>query len=1097
MDELQIAQDRIKVAQEKINKIKSENPSATLLDLGRLGLTTKDLEQLIQDNNKLFSNITELYLDNNNLSSLPKEIGLLTKLETLYLNNNNLSSLPKEIGLLTKLETLYLDNNNLSSLPKEIGLLTKLRYLYLDNNNLSSLPKEIGDLSELETLYLNNNNFSNWPKEIGLLTKLRYLYLDNNNLSSLPKEIERLMSLQALELRFNPLDNDTMRFLRNMQDRNSSMNIRTNMSAHDKVSRWEGIFTDMPEYKDNATFIKVIESDTNLQRFISKARSSALYNTNKHEMTIGLDFLFEVLLNSEIKDYYINAMKGNACSTSVATYVIKCYLVSCAQQNKKPTTGFVERSAIYSFISKNAEKLKLRNNEMIEQAHGLLNALFLENSETYSNNQCKISRGDIINYRLPSITNYTDLAFEMVRPNTAKAFAELLCKTNARGELKKDDKGYYILDKNKYTQAISDNMPKFVNFVNRDMELDVLMSAFQLAQDKINKVKSQNPPGTSLDLSKCGLTIEVLQELIRKNPNFFSKLTYLDLSTNNLRTLPKEIGDLSELETLYLDHNNLRTLPKEIGDLSELIHLYLSYNKLSILPESIESLINLTFLYLLNNPLDGNTRRFLRNMQDRNSSINIRTNMLAHRTNMFAHRTNMSAHEKVSDWKDIFTDMPEYKDNATFIEVIESDFALQAFIAKARFPDLYRINKQEMIIGLDFLFKALLDPESEGQHRAGMQLNSDNCSTPAVTYVMECYIASCAQQNKEPTTGFVEKYAIYSFISKNTEKLKLSDNEMIEQAQGLLNALFLENSETYSKNKCKISRGDIINHRLPSTTHFLRLAFDKVRYETAKAFAELLCETNETGELKKDDKGYYILDENKYKKIISDNIPDFMQPEFINFVDGAMERLNRILETHQYDPGFGDSLNLFRDENLKENNGQSNLIRNAQLQPGQTLEKMESNLENYLTNLEKELESITLAKKLELITLAQNKIDKVQLQNTPGTTLNLTRCHLTSEVLEKLIQKNPDFFATLTHLYLQYNDLTSVPKEIEDLRNLKDFDVSYNPLDNDTLRLLSDMEKNNPNIKITKNTFNRTNVGKMLGTEFSGQSRQLSPDRRF
>ena len=38
---------------------------------------------------------------------------------------------------------------------------------------------------------------------------------------------------------------------------------------------------------------------------------------------------------------------------------------------------------------------------------------------------------------------------------------------------------------------------------------------------------------------------------------------------------------------------------------------------------------------------------------------------------------------------------------------------------------------------------------------------------------------------------------------------------------------------------------------------------------------------------------------------------------------------------------YDDSLGLFRDENGKVNNGRSNLIHNAQLQPGQTLEEME------------------------------------------------------------------------------------------------------------------------------------------------------------
>ena len=621
---------------------------------------------------------------------------------------------------------------------------------------------------------------------------------------------------------------------------------------------------------------------------------------------------------------------------------------------------------------------------------------------------------------------------------------------------------------------------------------DVFMTALQIAQDKINQLQLRDSSATDLDLSRCSLTTEGLEQLIRNNRVFFSNIKLLSLVGNDLSSLPKSIGLLTKLTYLSLVGNKLSSLPESIKKLTKLRNLYLDNNKLRTVPESIKKLTKLTKLSLFNNPLDNNTLSFLRNMEDSMVSSNRNARVYIH--------TNMSAHEKVSDWKGIFTDMPEYKYNATFIKVIESDLALQEFITKARFPKLYRINKQEMIIGLDFLFKALLDPGSKNHHIRAMKIHATNCSAPVATYVIERYLESCAQQNKKPTTGFVERHAIYSFISKNAKKLKLEDNEIIEQAHGLLNALFLKNSETYSHNKCKISRGDIINYRLPSIANLLILAFDEVRDETAKAFAELLCKTNETGELKKDDKGYYILDGTKYKKIISDNMPDFMQPEFINFVDGAMERLNCILETHQYDIEFGDILNLFRDNNLKVNNGRSNLIRNAQLQPEQMLEKMESNLENYLTNLEKELQVIPKidvthnnAIFMNIFQSAQDRINQVKSQGTSGTTLNLSLRPLTTEVLQELIRKNSDFFATLTHLYLRYNELTSLPKKIEDLRNLKDFDVSYNPLNDNARNFLSDMEKNNPNIKITQNTVNSPNVERILGTGFSGQSRQFYP----
>ncbi len=78
-------------------------------------------------------------------------------------------------------------------------------------------------------------------------------------------------------------------------------------------------------------------------------------------------------------------------------------------------------------------------------------------------------------------------------------------------------------------------------------------------------------------------------------------LIRLNLSRNELTSLPESFGNLTSLQVLNLSRNNLTSLPESFGNLTSLQQLHLRDNKLTSFPESFENLRSLRFLDLTDN----------------------------------------------------------------------------------------------------------------------------------------------------------------------------------------------------------------------------------------------------------------------------------------------------------------------------------------------------------------------------------------------------------------------------------------------------------------------------------------------------------------
>ena len=109
--------------------------------------------------------------------------------------------------------------------------------------------------------------------------------------------------------------------------------------------------------------------------------------------------------------------------------------------------------------------------------------------------------------------------------------------------------------------------------------------------------------GKLTNLQKADLNTNPLKSLPAEIKNL-TKLKKLDAHNAGLEKLPPEIGQLKALENLHLGFefahypNRLTTLPKEIGNLSNLKKLNLTSNQLVSLPDTIGKLSKLEFIDL-------------------------------------------------------------------------------------------------------------------------------------------------------------------------------------------------------------------------------------------------------------------------------------------------------------------------------------------------------------------------------------------------------------------------------------------------------------------------------------------------------------------
>ena len=163
-----------------------------------LGKNNKDSESLSNTSEatvvKSSSNAKVLDLSNKGISKVTSDIYSKTSTTDLILSNNNIQTLPSQMGKMTNVVIFKIDHNMLDgSLIGEIRQMSKLKQLDVSYNNMTGMPAEIGQLSDLQTLDYSYNKIDGLPNELKNLKNNLLVF----NLTGNPLTLDKINKLKG------------------------------------------------------------------------------------------------------------------------------------------------------------------------------------------------------------------------------------------------------------------------------------------------------------------------------------------------------------------------------------------------------------------------------------------------------------------------------------------------------------------------------------------------------------------------------------------------------------------------------------------------------------------------------------------------------------------------------------------------------------------------------------------------------------------------------------------------------------------------------------------------------------------------------------
>jgi len=144
------------------------------------------------------------------------------------------------------------------------------------------------------------------------------------------------------------------------------------------------------------------------------------------------------------------------------------------------------------------------------------------------------------------------------------------------------------------------NLLKSLTIVKNHFKLkDTLLQLYDRKELSLIDIHQEIPKelGNLINLQKLSLSHKDIKQIPKELENLFN-LEILSLTYNQIEKIPKELGNLSNLQTLNLTYNKIQEIPKELGKLTNLKRLEISNNKIKKIPKELSNLFNLEELIL-------------------------------------------------------------------------------------------------------------------------------------------------------------------------------------------------------------------------------------------------------------------------------------------------------------------------------------------------------------------------------------------------------------------------------------------------------------------------------------------------------------------